>query len=203
MKIAIVGAAGNVGQRLVSEALSRGYEVTAIGPNLAKLQTLGAVTAVAGDLSDPEALAKTLAGHDVVISAVRFVRYQPEQLLSALRASGVGRLAVVGGAGSLNSPAGGLVVDGPNFPEVARPEALAGAKMLNALRDETVLDWTFLSPSAVFSAGERTGEFRLGQDDLLIAADGKSHISFEDFAVALLDEIEDGAHSRKRFTVGY
>lgn len=203
MKIAIIGAGGNVGQRLVAEALSRGHQVTAIGPNPAKFEGLGNVTAKAGDITAPEALQTTLAGHDIVISAVRFVRYDASQLLEAVRGSGVGRLAVVGGAGSLTSPAGGLVMDGPNFPEVALPEARAGAKVLNALKAETGIDWTFLSPSAVFTAGKRTGEFRLGADTLLIGVDGKSHISFEDFAVALLDEVEDQKHPRQRFTVGY
>lgn len=204
MKIAVIGAAGNAGQRIVFEALSRGHEVTAIGPTKEKLSELGSVAVEKGDITKPEALAPLLAGHDVVVSAVRFVRYEPQNLLGAVKSSGVSRLAVVGGAGSLNSPAGGLVKDGPNFPEVALPEATAGGKVLDALRAEAELDWTFLSPSAVFTAGERTGEFRLGKDDLLLDADaGKSHISFEDFAVALLDEIETPKNSRQRFTVGY
>ncbi|PHP66774.1 3-beta hydroxysteroid dehydrogenase [Zhengella mangrovi] len=203
MKIAVIGAAGNAGQRIVSEALSRGHQITAIGPTASKLEALGDVTAVTGDITAPDDLASKLAGHDIVVSAVRFVRYEPKQLLDAVRKSGVSRLAVIGGAGSLTSPAGGLVKDGPNFPAVALPEATAGGKVLDALQDESDIDWTFLSPSAIFAAGERTGDFRLGKDELLIAADGKSHISFEDFAVAFLDEIEMPKHSRQRFTVGY
>ena len=204
MRLAIIGAAGNAGARIVSEALSRGHQVTAIGPTASKLQALEGVTAEIGDITQSEALVSIIGGHDVVISAVRFVRYKPSQLLESVRKSGVPRLAVVGGAGSLNAPAGGLVKDGPNFPEAALPEAIAGGKVLDALRAEQDIDWTFLSPSAIFAAGERTGNFRLGDDDLLIDAEaGKSHISFEDFAVALLDEIETPKHSRKRFTVGY
>lgn len=203
MKLAIVGAAGNVGQRLVSEALSRGHDVTAIGPTAAKLGALGATRVAEGDVNRPEALARVLHGHDVVISAVRFVAHDAANLLDAVRRSGAGRLAVVGGAGSLNSPAGGLVKDGPNFPAAALPEASAGGRVLDALRIESDIDWVFLSPSAVFTAGARTGAFRLGGDELLVAADGRSHISFEDFAVALLDEIERPQHSRERFTVGY
>lgn len=203
MKIAVIGAAGNVGQRIVSEALSRGHEVTALGPNRDTLETLGATKVAVADITDPEALTGDLSGHDVVVSAVRFVRYEPEALLDAVRAAGVPRLAVVGGAGSLRSPAGGLVAEGPNFPEAAKPEADAGKRLLDRLRAETGIDWTFLSPAAVFTAGERTGEFRLGGDDLLIGADGKSAISYEDFAVAFLDEIENPAHSRRRFTIGY
>ena len=125
------------------------------------------------------------------------------ELLEAVRVAGVSRLAIVGGAGSLRSPAGGLVADGPNFPEVAKAEAAAGKRLLDRLQTETAIDWTFLSPAAVFTAGERTGAFRLGDDDLLIGADGKSAISFEDFAIGFLDEIENPAHSRRRFTIGY
>ncbi len=202
MKIAVIGASGNAGSRIVKEALQRGHEVTAIGPTEAKLKELGASAVKTGDVTNPGDLSGKLAGHDIVISSVRFVRYQPDDLLTAIRKSGVSRLLVVGGAGTLRSPAGGLVADGPNFPEAAKPEAAAGAKVLDRLRAESEIDWTFLSPSAIFSAGERTGGFRLGQDDLLVA-DGKSSISFEDYAIALLDEAEKPKHSRQRFTVGY
>ncbi|MDK3018393.1 NAD(P)-dependent oxidoreductase [Pseudodonghicola flavimaris] len=203
MKIAIIGAAGNVGRRLVAEALSRRHEVTAIGRTRTRLEELANVTVRIATIGDPDALAEALAGQDAVISTVRFVDYDPQNLLSALRKAGAPRLLVVGGAGSLTSPAGGLVMDGPNFPEAALPEARAGGKMLEALRGTEDLDWSFLSPSAIFTAGARTGEFRLGQDDLLIDDGGKSHISYEDLAVAMLDEVEDGRHSRMRFTVGY
>lgn len=203
MKIAIIGAAGNVGQRLVAEALSRGHEVTAIGPTGSKLSNLGASNTTEAGLGNTDGLSQALSGHDAAISAVRFVKYEPAQLLGAVKRSGVRRLAVVGGAGSLNSPASGQVKDRANFPEAALPEATAGGKLLDALRAEKDVDWVFLSPSAIFSAGERTGNFRLGKDDLLIDANGKSHISYEDFAIAMLDEIENPQHSRERFTVGY
>lgn len=203
MRIAILGAAGNVGQRIVREALGRGHEVTALGPHRDKLEALQATRVAVVDMTDAAAVARELVGHDGVVSAVRFVQYEPEMLLGAVRTAGVPRLAVVGGAGSLRSPAGGLVADGSNFPEGARPEAAAGKHLLDRLKTETRIDWTFLSPSAVFVAGERTGRFRLGDDDLLVDADGKSEISFEDFAIAILDEIDAPAHSRRRFTVGY
>lgn len=202
MKIAVIGASGNAGRRIVNEAQRRGHEVTAIGPTEEKLKELGACAVKTGDVTKPDELSGKLAGHDLVISSVRFVRYQPDDLLTAVAKSGVSRLLVVGGAGTLRSPAGGLVAEGPNFPEAAKPEAAAGAKVLERLRSESEIDWTFLSPSAVFAAGERTGKFRLGQDDLLVA-DGKSSISFEDYAIALLDEAETPRHSRQRFTVGY
>lgn len=203
MKIAVIGAAGNVGQRLVKEATDRGHNVTAIGPNQSKLDGLETAATACASMQDTEAMATALKDHDVVISTVRFVHYEPSELVDAVRASGVSRLAVVGGAGSLTSPSGGLVIDGPNFPDAAKPEARAGGKVLDALLGETEIDWTYLSPSAVFTAGERTGKFRLGQETLLIDEDGKSHVSFEDFAVAMLDEIETPRHSRQRFTVGY
>ena len=109
MKIAAIGAAGNVGQRLVKEAMSRGHAVTAIGPNERKLAELGATGSAVGDITKPEPLSRLLAGHDVIVSAVRFTLYQPEMLLDAARRSAVPRLAIVGGAGSLRSPAGTLV----------------------------------------------------------------------------------------------
>lgn len=204
MKIALVGASGNAGQRILAEALSRGHDVTAIGRDAGKLAGLGATAIAAAPMDDPAALAEVLKGHDLVASAVRFVHYRPADLIGAVRASGVPRLAVVGGAGSLMRPDGsGLVADGPAFPAAALPEARAGKAMLSALEAETAIDWTFLSPAAVFAAGRRTGTWRLGQDTLLVAEDSKSHISFEDYAAAFLDEIEHPAHSRRRFAVGY
>jgi uncharacterized protein len=203
MKIAIIGAAGNVASRIVAEALARGHSVTAIGPTPQKLAALGAVEIRPGDITQPDSMAQIIAGHDIVVSAVRFSRYEPEMLLTALRQSAVVRLAVVGGAGSLRSPTGILVSETPTFPEASKPDALAGAKLLAALHQEKVIDWTFLSPSARFRPGERRGHFRLGDDELLVADDGTSSISFEDYAVAFLDEIEAPQHSRRRFTVGY
>jgi uncharacterized protein len=114
----------------------------------------------------------------------------------------VKRYLIVGGAGSLEVAPGVRLIDTPNFPEAYKAEATAGAAFLDLLRGETGLDWTFLSPSALFVAGERTGKFRLGKDLLLANAEG-SRISFEDFALALVDELEKPAHPRQRFTVGY
>lgn len=203
MKIAILGAAGHAGRRIVAEALTRGHQVLALGPTRETLESLGDVQVATADITEPVTLAPILAGVDVMVSAVRFVRYDPDALVSVAVQSGVPRLLVVGGAGSLLGPTGALVADGPTFPEDAKPEAAAGQNVLNRLKAEPALNWTFLSPSAVFTAGERTGRFRLGKDHLLIGADGKSHISFEDYAVAMLDEIETPAHPRQRFTVGY
>lgn len=126
----------------------------------------------------------------------------PAELIGPVKASGVPRYLVVGGASSLMA-GGQRLFDSPSFPEAYKPEAGAGIAFLEALKAEPDLDWTFLSPSAVFEGAERTGRFRLGGDELLVAADGRSRISFPDFAIAMADEIETPRHRRQRFTVGY
>ena len=120
-----------------------------------------------------------------------------------MKKSGVKRLLFVGGAGTLLLPDGSKVIDSPDFPPAYKPESSAGGVYLDTLRKETALDWTFLSPSAEFVPGERTGTFRLGKDHLLVSAEGRSWITFADFAIAMLDEVEHPKHSRQRFTVGY
>jgi len=201
MKIAIVGGTGNIGTRLTKEALSRGHSVTAIARHPEKAHKDAKVTAKKGDVTDPRALTPLLSGHDVVISAVRFSESPAQNIIDATRSAGVKRLLVVGGAASLRGPDGKLVFE--NLPEAWRGEASAGMAFLDKLKSETALDWTFLSPSALIGPGERTGKFRLGIDELLSDADGKSHISYEDYAIAMIDEVEHPKHARKRFTVGY
>jgi putative NADH-flavin reductase len=203
MKIALIGATGNVGSRITAELVGRGHTVTAIVRNPDRVARLANVTAVNGDVMDLEGLAARLKGHDVAVSSVHFLDSDPAKLIAAAKASGVGRYLVVGGAGSLEVAPGVRLVTTPNFPPQYRPEAEAGGAFLDLLRRENELNWTFISPSALFIAGEKTGKFRIGGDQLLTAADGKSWISFEDFATALVDEIERPAHQRKRFTVGY
>jgi len=144
-----------------------------------------------------------LEGHDAAVLSVRFQGLDFEQVLRAVKASGVPRLLVVGGAASLEVAPGLAMLDTPDFPDFIKPEASPARDALNRLRQEQELDWTFLSPSVFFGPGERTGKFRLGTDQLLTADDGKSHISYEDYAIALLDEIERPHHRRARFTVGY
>ena len=144
-----------------------------------------------------------LAGQDVAIHTVRFLNTDVKSAIGAAKKARLQRFLVVGGAGSLEVAPGAALIDQPNFPEVARPEATAGRDFLNVLKTERDLDWTFLSPSAFFGPGERTGKFRVGKDQLLTAADGQSKISMEDYAVALADEIEQPKHRRQRFTVGY
>lgn len=202
MKVALIGASGHVGSRILRELVARGHQVTAIVRNPEQVAKLPGVTAVRGDVADPEALAALLAGHEAVISAVRFTASDAATLIEAVRASGVKRYLVVGGAGSLEVTPGMALMHSPDFPEAYRAEAEKGGEFLALLRQEPELDWSFLSPSAEFVAGERTGCFRLGTDRLLTGAAG-SRISFEDYALALVDELEKPAHSRQRFTVGY
>ena len=203
MKIAVIGASGNAGSRISAELARRGHSVTAIARNPEKIAAQANVTPTKGDVMDQAGLARLLAGHDAAISSVHFLASDPAKLIGAARESKVGRYLVVGGAGSLEVAPGVRLVTTPGFPVAYKAEAEKGAAFLDLLRAEKELNWTFLSPSALFTAGERTGKFRLGIDQLLTAADGKSSISFEDFAVALADEIERPAHIRQRFTVGY
>ncbi|KQT66265.1 MULTISPECIES: NAD(P)-dependent oxidoreductase [unclassified Aureimonas] len=202
MNVALIGATGNVGSRILAELLSRGHSVTAIARDPSSLDGKPGVTPKSGDVYDQDGLAALVAGHDAVISSVHFLASDPVKLIEAVRASGVKRYLVVGGAGSLEVAPGVKLIDTPQFPAEYKAEATAGAAFLDRLRGETELDWTFLSPSALIGPGTRTGTFRLGTDQLL-ATEAGSSISYEDYAVALVDELEKPAHSRKRFTVGY
>lgn len=203
MKLALIGATGNVGRRLLAEAVRRGHQVTAIARKVGDIEDSGQVTPAAGDLGDESAMAGLLRGHDAVILSVPFRSLDVETMLRAVKAAGVPRLLVVGGAASLEVAPGQALVDTPDFPEFIKPEALPARAALERLRQERELDWSYLSPSVFFGAGERTGTFRLGTDRLLSDADGKSHISYEDYSIAMLDEIEQPRHRRARFTVGY
>ena len=203
MKIAIIGATGNVGSRLVNEALNRHHAVTAIARDAKKLSSRTGMSATVGDVTKPDALLPLLKGHDVIISALRSEGFDPQQLIDLARRSGVKRYLVVGGAASLEIAPGQILLNAPNFPPVYKAEASAAKAFLDTLRTVTDLDWTFLSPSAFFGPGERTGKFRLGDNTLLTAPDGKSSISYEDYAMAMLDEVETPRHIRRRFTVGY
>ena len=183
--------------------LGRGHSITGIVRNPSKHKVRENLLLVKGDANQPQELAPLLAGHDVVVSAVPFKGSSPDLLINAVRRSRVKRYLVVGGAGSLKTADGSLHVDSPGFPEFVREEASRGKLFLDVLREVHDLNWTMLSPSAIFASGDRTGTFRLGQDGLLTAADGKSWISYDDYAIALIDEIEAPKHLRRRFTVGY
>ncbi|NGN65465.1 NAD(P)H-binding protein [Streptomyces sp. A7024] len=215
LRIAVIGAAGMSGSRIVAEARARGHEVTAVGRDAARLAGLGeGVRVRTGDASDPGDVARLAAGQDVVVQATRpaFGREQDaavvmKAVLAGLAGSGV-RLTVVGGAGSLVVPGSGgrLAIDDPSVvPPQYREFAQASNEQYEVCRTAGAeVDWTYLSPSAVFEPGERTGRFRTGTDELLVDADGRSSISAEDAAIALLDEIERPRFTGgRRFTVGY
>jgi putative NADH-flavin reductase len=211
MRIIVFGAGGNVGSRTVAEALERGHDVTAAvrDPEAHDIEGDG-VTVVAADATDPASVAEAASGHDLAISTVGTDQGRaPETLPAAARAlleglsrAGVPRLIVLGGAGSLEVAPGVRVLDEPDFLEEWKPDALAQAEALDLYRSATTdVDWTYVSPAAVLAPGERTGEYRKGEDRLLVDDEGNSAISMEDFAVALLDEAESAEHVRRRFTV--
>jgi putative NADH-flavin reductase len=200
MRITVFGASGSVGREVVAEARARGHEVT---PVTRKGE-------IAGDATNVEDVIRLSAGQDLVISATRPAPgYEGElgaatkALLTGLAQTGT-RLLLVGGAASLwNSATGTTVVDAPDFPLSLRSIALACNEQLTACQAESVVDWTYLSPPMMLQPGERTGEYRLGTDELVIDTSGNSSISTQDFAVALLDEAENPKYRGRRFTAGY
>jgi putative NADH-flavin reductase len=208
MNIALIGATGYVGSGLLAEALARGHRVTAIVRHGGgRLRPHAGLTAVEGDATDATALARVIDGHDLVISA-----FNPgldadgrgtRAIVEGVKRAAVGRLLVVGGAGSLHLPSGERVVDQPGFPAEWKDGALRTAAFLDWLRVEKELDWVFLSPAAMLVRGERTGRYRVGKDELLTDSNGESRISLEDYAVAMLDEAELPRHHQTRFTVAY
>ncbi|HEX6748855.1 MAG TPA: NAD(P)-dependent oxidoreductase [Longimicrobium sp.] len=212
MKIAIFGAGGMIGQRVVREVLSRGHQVTAVARDPSRLSAPEGVAAVRGDATDAASVAGAVRGHDAVISSVGpsattgtdvYVG-SARALIAGLRQAGVKRLLVVGGAGSLEVAPGVQLVDTPGFPAAWKPAALATRDALGVFRSEADgLDWTYLSPAALIEPGERTGRYRTGGDQLLTDAEGHSRISAEDFAIALVDELEQGKNVGRRMTAAY
>jgi putative NADH-flavin reductase len=174
MKVALIGASGQGGSRLLAELTRRGHQVTAIARNPEKITAGPAVTAKKGDVFDKAGLVQLLRGHDAVVSAVHFTASDPKLLIEAVKEAGVRRYFVVGGAGSLEVAPGVKLVDTPQFHAAYKAEAIKGGEFLDLLRQEKALEWTFLSPSAVIGPGERTGRFRLGKDQLLTTDKGSS-----------------------------
>ncbi len=203
MNVALVGATGNIGSKVLAELVSRGHSVTAIARNPDKVPANARVKAVASDANDPGALAAILKGHDAVVSSLPFAPGLSEKTIAAVRQSGVRRYIMVGGAGSLEVAPGKMLKDTLTLPDAVRAIIDEGTASLGRLRKEDVLDWTFFSPAAEIGSGERTGKFRLGGDQLVTDANGKSRISYDDYAIALVDELEQGKHIRKRFTAAY
>ncbi len=212
MKIALIGATGFVGSHIREEALNRRHEVTAVVRRPERLPVRVDLTATRVDITDTEALAKVLAGHDAVISAFSSDKDSDmyaghvagaESIIAATKKAGVKRLLVVGGAGSLEVAPGQQAVDLPSFPEEWRAGALGTREFFNLLREEPDLEWSFLSPAVHLEPGERTGEFRLGGDQLMADQKGECRVSLQDYAVAMLDELEDPQHVQQRFCVAY
>ena len=215
MKIALIGATGFVGTALVAELLQRGHQVTALARNPAKLEARPNLAAKVLDAYDPDAVAAAVKGHDAVVSAfnpgwddpalyAQFMKGS-QAIVGGVEQSGVKRLLVVGGAGSLFVAPGVQLVDTPEFLTHVPPNIVPGAKAardaLTAMRGNTALDWTFLSPPAMLAPGERSGKYRVGGEELLMAGAAPAGISVADLAVALVDEIEAPRHVRARFTV--
>jgi hypothetical protein len=209
----LIGATGFAGSALLKEALDRGHEVAAIVRHPDKLAPRERLVAIGIDVNDTERLAASIRGRDALISAFNPGWKNPNlyddqvrgtaSIIAAVRKAGVPRVLWVGGAGGLETGSGARVVDDPAFPDAVRPGSLATIDALEQLRSEPQLDWTFVSPAAEMRPGTRTGKFRLGGDRLLVDANGQSRISVEDFAMAMIDELERPAHSRRRFTVAY
>lgn len=206
MKVAVVGASGKIGSKIAAELLSRGHKVTAIARNPEKIEAREGVTVAAGDMLEPGKLAETLKGHDAVISAAPFVTDASERLFEAVRQSGVKRYLMVGGAASLFNDQGVKVWDtlqGAGIPEPVLANIAEGIRALDLLKQDKALDWTFFSPAVMIGPGERTGKFRLGKDNVVANDKGESRISYDDYAIAMVDELEQGNNLRSRFTIGY
>ena len=210
MKVALYGATGNSGSRILKELVSRGHQVIAIVRNPAKLpQPAPGVVIKQDDLSDSKKIAAAINGAEAVISAyappqddVDAIVGVTQRQVEALNHGSKVRLIVVGGAGGLNVAPGVTLIDSGYLPEPVLPIAKAHSKALNVLRASTI-DWTYLAPAAYFEPGTLTGKFRLGTDELIANERQESRISMEDYAIALVDELEKPNHRRQRFSIGY
>jgi uncharacterized protein len=213
--IVLIGASGFVGSAILKEALARGHRVTAVVRNPGKITVKDPnLTIEAGDVSSSALVSRLCKGADAVISAYNPGWKNPDiasdtlkiypAILEGVKESGVKRFLVVGGAGSLFISPGIRLMESGIIPEPFLPAVKALASFyLENLTAEKELDWIFFSPAGNIAPGERTGKFRLGKDDIISDAEGKSNISVEDYAVAMLDEFEKPSHHRERFTIGY
>ena len=214
-KIVIIGATGYVGSAILKEALGRGHQVKAIVRDPSKLTLIHPhLKVVGGSVTDTDFLSRELAKSDAVISAFNPGWSNPNiyeetlegygSILCAVRNSGVHRFLMVCGAGSLLVAPGRQLMDEPDVPKKLLPGIRGMAKVYtDLLLPEKSVDWVFLSPAANMAPGERTGKFRLGKDELIVDESGDSNISVEDFAVAMIDELEQEKHHQERFTLGY
>lgn len=215
-KIALLGAAGRIGSEIREEALRRGHRVTALVRKEGRLPAAPGLGETVVDAYDPASVAAAVAGHDAVVSAFSPDPAEPfegkparlreahEAILGGVRQSGVARVVLVGGVGSLWHSPGVLVVDSPEYPQQNRAHTQANIAIYHGLVDAgDDLEWTYVSPPRRIEAGERTGVFRTARDKLLRDAEGESRISRADFAIAVVDELENNAHVRGRFTAAY
>jgi putative NADH-flavin reductase len=207
MKVVLFGASGNAGRRILEELISRGHGVTAVVRNPEKLPA--GVQSQRDDLSNVDRIAETIAGADAVVSAYAPPQNDTDQLIgvtarqiNAVRKAGNPRLIVVGGAGSLEVAPGVTLLASGHLPEAWIPIATSHAKALELLRASDI-NWTYFSPAAFFEPGVRTGKFRLGDSSLITDEKGQSRVSLEDYAIAIVDELEKPAHLRAQFTIGY
>ncbi|MGC3982840.1 MAG: NAD(P)H-binding protein [Steroidobacteraceae bacterium] len=201
-KIALIGASGQIGSRILDEALQRGHVVTGIVRNADRLPDHERLQPAAADIADVPTAVSHVRDADVLVVSIRW-QDNADQVLQLARQANVRRLIAIVGAGSLEVRPGVRVIDAPEFPPAWRPGAEQATAALDTLRREASLDWVAVSPSWSVAAGERTGKFRIGADQLLRDERGDSRISREDFAVAVLNEIEQPRHHRQRITVGY
>lgn len=213
--VTLIGASGFVGTAILNELLARGHKVTAVVRNPEKLSVSSPdLNTVKADVADTDALANACKGKDAIISAYNpgwsnpniyeeTLRNYP-LILEAAKKSGVKRLLCVGGAGTLFCAPGLRVVDSGAIPDTIMGGVKSlGEFYLNTLVNEKDIDWVFFSPAGTLEPGKRTGQFRLGKDDLIVDENGNSHISVEDYAVAMVDELENPKHHYERFTIGY
>jgi putative NADH-flavin reductase len=213
MKLALIGASGFVGAAVLQEALNRGHQVTGIVRHPEKLPSHANLTAVAGDAYNQDALAAQLRGHDAVIHAFNpgwgteeirqnFIKGS-RAIIDATKQAEVQRLLIVGGAGSLYVAPDVQLIDTPHFPAEYREGAEGARQALRMIQEETQLVWSFISPPALLTPGERTGKFRIGDNQLLMSGDNPATITVADLAAAIVDELERPHHLRQHFTVGY
>ncbi|MEV5148475.1 NAD(P)H-binding protein [Streptomyces sp. NPDC052727] len=211
MKILLLGATGMVGSAIAAEAAARGHDVTCVSRS--GEAPVPGVTSIAADATDGSRVAALAAGHDAMASALVPLRdgSDPKEpflalnraLVEAARTAHVSRMVVVGGAGSLEVAPGEALADQPGFPAEILGEALAHRDVLAFFRTVDDLDWTYVSPAAEITSGERSGNYRVGGDQLLSDDEGRSRIGIGDYAAAFMDELESNAHPRTRISVAY
>jgi len=216
MKVVLYGATGMIGARILKELLSRGHTVTVVARDPSKIAPQKDVTVEKGDMLDADNIAKVAKGSDVVVSSyappagpqgplpdkLHLLAEATKALVAGVRRAGAPRIIMVGGAGTLEVSPGLQIVDSPGFPDAYKGIALAHRDAKHILQASD-LNWTYFSPAMMIQPGERTGKFRLGQDAMISDDKGASSISAEDYAIALVDEVEQGRHTKQRFTIGY